>query len=77
MNKYVWVASVVWRTDVSSTLGAYSTEENAKDACVAFASNESVDGTEEIEWQNYFDVLFIGYSGSNKHIVEGFELDAS
>ena len=77
MNKYVWVASVVWRTDVSSTLGAYSTEENAKDACVAFAADESADGMSEIEWQNYFDVLFIGFGGSDKYIVERFELDAS
>ena len=73
MNKYVWVASMVWRSGASSTLGVYSTEENAKDAC----ADESADGMSEIEWQNYFDVLFIGFGGSDKYIVERFELDAS
>lgn len=76
MNKYVWVASVVWRSGApSSILGVFSTEANAKDACVAFAANESVDGTEEIEWQNYFDILFVSYNSGDKYRVEGFALN--
>ena len=74
MDKYVWVASVAWQSGApSSILGAFSTEENAKDAC----DDESADGLSEIEWQSYFDVLFIGFGGSDKYVVERFELDAS
>ena len=79
MNKYVWIASVKSESgsDFDATLGVFSSEGNAKNACVAYTADED-DITSEIEWRNYSDILFVGDDDNtgDKYTVEMFELDA-
>lgn len=80
MGKYVWVASVKseYGSDFDSTLGVFSSGDNAQLACVSYTADED-DITSEIEWLNYNDAVFIGTDENtgDKFTVEMFEIDAS